>query len=190
MLTQQQNFHEHKRGQTLPSSTTRTVLLQNNPPPGYDHHFIFFKNLAAMALLVGMYATLPLLLGADSFSLVPTKLSTAPHYYTTWATQGYMPGDGWTSKNLTVDWIFGHQGSYQDATLNSNYLFGQPGLMGSGWVRDFFPQSRAELYFMLDEGYATSIDSIEVNPKHFPEFNQSNPSDRLVAFQHKVMPSL
>ena len=141
------------------------------------------KSIMALSVAVGV---LPLFMPAG-FSLIPDQLSTAPHYYTTWATQGYMPGDGWTSENLTVDWIFQHQGSYQEATLNSNYLFGKPGLLGSGWVRDFFPQSRAELYFMLDEGYATDIKGIEVNPKNFPEFNQSDPSDRLVAFQHKVV---
>ena len=39
---------------------------------------------------------------------------------------------------------------------------------------------------MLDEGYATGIANIVVNPHNFPELNQTAAVDRLVAFQKAV----
>ena len=110
-------------------------------------------------------------------NLVPRTLSTAPHYYTTWASQGYMSGDCLT--NLTVDYVFSHQGDNgQQQALDSDYLFGRPELPGSGWLKSFYPESRTELYFMLDQGYATGDGKIEPNPAHFPEWNQSDPGAR------------
>ena len=47
-------------------------------------------------------------------------------------------------------YIYQHQGGYQDAELNSTNVFGAPGHVGSGWL-DFYPESRGELFFMLDE---------------------------------------
>jgi hypothetical protein len=123
--------------------------------------------------------------GGDNF--VPATLSNAPHYYTTWASQGYMPGDCWTAKNLTIDWIFSHQGGAQQAALNSAYLFGKPGLAGSAWVPTFFPQSRGELFFMLDQGYATGDQKIEPSLTHFPQWaNLSDPGARLLKFNRAV----
>ena len=111
---------------------------------------------------------------------MPPTLSTAPHYYTTWASQGYMSGDCLT--NLTVDYVFSHQGDNgQQQALDSDYLFGKPELPGSGWLKSFYAESRAELYFMLDQGYATGDDKIEPNPVHFPAWNQSDPGARRAA---------
>ena len=53
-----------------------------------------------------------------------------------------MPGDGWTPENLTVDWIYDHQGSTQDGCLSSDYVFGKEGLLGSNWSSHFYPESR------------------------------------------------
>lgn len=117
-------------------------------------------------------------------TLIPEILSNSPAYYTTWATQGYMPGDG--AVNLTVDWIFNHQGKYQDAALNSSYVFGKKNLLGSGWARDFFPKSRSDLFFMLDEGYALNQKTIEINKERFPDFNQTDPAERLKSFQNAI----
>lgn len=107
-------------------------------------------------------------------NLVPSTLSTAPHYYTTWASQGYMSGDCFT--NLTIDYVFSHQGNNgQQQALDSDYLFGKSGLAGSGWLKSFYPESRGELFFMLDQGYATGDGTIEPNPAHFPQWNQTDP---------------
>lgn len=117
-------------------------------------------------------------------SLVPGELSTAPHYYTTWGTQGYMAGD--CRRNLTIDYIFNSQFSEQQQSLCSDYLFGKPNLPGSGWLDAFYPQSRGELFFLLDQGYATGDDMIEPSPARFPQWNQSDPGQRLAAFQNAV----
>jgi hypothetical protein len=119
-----------------------------------------------------------------SDSLVPRTRSTAPHYYTTWGTQGYMPGDCW--HNLTVAFIFGHQGMSQQESLCSDYLFGKPGLPGGAWLKSFYPSSRAELYFMLDQGYATGDGQIEPSTARFPQWNQSDPAERLRSFNDAV----
>ena len=144
-----------------------------------------------------------------SRNLVPSTISKAPHYYTTWASQGYMSGD--CLDNLTVDYIFSHQGNNgQQQALDSDYLFGKEGLPGSGWLKAFYPASRKELFFMLDQGYATGDGKIEPNPLHFPrkitvlcqvdcasrlanlksvnvaEWNQSDPGERLMSFQAAV----
>jgi hypothetical protein len=121
---------------------------------------------------------------AIALDLIPVQKTSSHQYYTTWATQGYMPGIG--AQNLTIDWIFKHQGGYQQAVLNSTFIFGADGVTGSGWARDFYPQSRGELYFMLDQGYATGDSSIEINTKHFPEFNSSDPAQNLIMFQKKI----
>lgn len=131
-----------------------------------------------------------------------------------------MPGDGWTPENLTVDWIYQHQGGTQGACLSSDYVFGKEGeqsvsfpprdvvlptptaliyhigvytcsfqftgLLGSNWSSHFYPLSRGELYFMLDEGYSTEISSIEVSPKQFPQFNHSSPASALAEFQRAM----
>jgi hypothetical protein len=87
-----------------------------------------------------------------------------------------MSGDCLT--NLTVDYVFSHQGDNgQQQALDSDYLLGKAGLPGSGWLKSFYPQSRGELYFMLDQGYATGDDKIEPNPAHFPQWNQSDPGE-------------
>jgi hypothetical protein len=119
-------------------------------------------------------------------SLVPDTLSQAPHYYTTWATQGYMPGDCFPAANLTIDYIFSHQGEAQQSKVDSDYLFGSDGLPGSGWLRSFYPQSRGELYFMLDQGYATGNAKIEPSFSHWPQWNQSDPGERLRSFNLAV----
>ena len=65
---------------------------------------------------------------------------------------------------------------------------GKEGVIGSGWASKFYPQARGELYFVLDQGYATGDQNIEVNPKHFPEFgnSSSDPAKRLVQFQTRI----
>ena len=78
-----------------------------------------------------------------------------------------MSGD--CLNNLTVDYVFSHQGNNgQQQALDSDYLFGKEGLPGSGWLKAFYPESRKELFFMLDQGYATGDGKIEPNPLHFP----------------------
>ena len=124
---------------------------------------------------------------AGSIDLIPPAKSLAHHYYTTWATQGYMPGCG--ASNLTVDWICSHQHSHgQWQALDMDHVFGNKSVIGSGWATKFYPQSRGELYFVLDEGYATAESGIELNPVHFPEFGgkSSDPAQRLARFQEAV----
>ena len=123
-------------------------------------------------------------------SLVPPMLTPAqraPHYYSTWAAQGYMPGDGFEAKDLSVDWLYSQQGAIQGACANSSYIFGQDGLLGSGWARDFYPDSRSELFFMLDEGFATSFDTIDPNARQFPELaHLPTAAARLTALQQEA----
>ena len=134
----------------------------------------------------GDAAASPLATPAAGPNLVPETLSQAPHYYTTWATQGYMPGDCFAATNLTIDYIFSHQGQAQQSKVDSDYLFGKDGLAGSGWLRSFYPQSRGELYFLLDQGYATGDDKIEPSISHWPQWNQSDPGERLRSFNTAV----
>ena len=154
-----------------------------------------------MGLLVeAMLALVLAACAAAGGTLIPPLLpqpQRAQHYYTTWATQGYMPGDcvggaGDCVKNLTVDWLYGHQGATQGRCLNSSYVFGKPSVLGkplpgSGWARDFYKLSRAELYFMLDEGYAPSPGTVDLDPRQFPEYAKlRTPAARLTAFQKDI----
>jgi hypothetical protein len=131
-----------------------------------------------------LVATTRFVMPSAGMNLVPDKLSVTPAYYTTWATQGYMPGAG--ADNLTVDWIFDHQGEAQEAALNSSYVFGEDGLLGSGWARDFYKASRKELYFLLDQGYGVADPSIDVRTDRFPEFDGLDSAGRLAHFQQKI----
>ena len=97
-----------------------------------------------------------------------------------------MPGDCFTAANLSIDYIFSHQGQAQQAKVDYDYLFGKEGLPGSGWLRSFYPQSRGELYFMLDQGYATGDGTIEPSFSHWPKWNQSDAGERLRSFNLAV----
>ena len=147
----------------------------------------------AVLLVLAIAADGGLAAPAPCRSLVPPRTSTVPHYYTTWATQGYMPGaDGVDmpkpGENLTVDWIYAHQGGFQQSALDYDHVFGNESVVGSGWARDFFPLARGELFFVLDQGYATGNDSIEPSPAHFPQFGNasSDPAARLTRFQRRI----
>ena len=99
---------------------------------------------------------------------MPQHLSETPAYYSTWATQGYVDGIGEQSLSVQHALNINERGD-QSRALNSDNVFGAPNMPGSGWARDFYPRSRSDLLFLLDDGFAFGENTIAVNPRQFPQ---------------------
>src|SRR5208337_470426 len=101
-------------------------------------------------------------------SLVPSEPSSAPNYWCTWSAQNYMYGQHLQTLDPGV--LEGSSGSKlaHDA-MSEKVLFGD-----GGWVTDFFPKVRKDLFFLLDDGWEVGgTSTFELDSAKFPSFKGS-----------------
>jgi hypothetical protein len=113
-------------------------------------------------------------------NLVPEKLSDRPNYWCTWAAQNYMYGHDLPELDPKV--LEGESGSKlaHDA-MTESILFGR-----KGWVADFFPKIRKDVFFLLDDGWQVGgTATFELDTKKFPSFT-GTVVDRLRELDHVV----
>jgi hypothetical protein len=113
-------------------------------------------------------------------SLIPEEPCSKPNYWCTWAAQNYMYG-----QNLPVldpEVLEGDSGSrLAHNSMSEETLFGR-----SGWVDNFFPRIRKDVYFLLDDGWeAGGTATFELDTKKFPSFTGSS-ADRLRKLNHAI----
>jgi hypothetical protein len=101
-------------------------------------------------------------------SLVPDEPSTAPNYWCTWAAQNYMYGHSLQNLDPTV--LEGDSGSrFAHDAMSEKVLFGE-----GGWVADFFPKIRKDVFFLLDDGWEVGgTSTFELDNVKFPSFSGS-----------------
>jgi hypothetical protein len=122
-------------------------------------------------------SSLPILAG---HSLIPDEPSSAPSYWCTWAAQNYMYGHHLQDLDPTI--LEGESGSHlaHDA-MTENLLFGK-----GGWVADFFPKIRKDVFFLLDDGWQTGgTATFELDTGKFPSFTGSF-ADRLTKLNRAI----
>jgi len=101
-------------------------------------------------------------------SLIPDEPSTAPNYWCTWAAQNYMYGHYLQNLDSTV--LEGDSGSrFAHDAMSEKVLFGE-----GGWVADFFPKIRKDVFFLLDDGWeAGGTSTFQLDTAKFPSFSGS-----------------
>ena len=128
----------------------------------------------------------------DAPSLVPA----APHanalsYFTTWSAQGYVYG---ANEDLALADYVKNSTSIAHDVLTARYAFSPAEeLPGAGWAA-FYPKVRADLWFLLDAGWAEEGKGSGANiwmnatkwPFDIPERNSSAPTQRLSRFDAAV----
>ena len=120
-------------------------------------------------------------------NLIPNKPGKSPNYWCTWAAQNYMHGQGAKELDpilLKVEGI----GKYYADYLNEETLFG-----GKGFIVNFFPKVRSDLYVVLDYGWDIPLNNdtgyrnyCKLDPQKFPSFNGTIP-ENLNLLNKKVM---
>ena len=116
----------------------------------------------------------------DQTSLVPSKPSTAPNYWCTWAVQNYIYGQGFSQLDTAL--LEGDSGGKlaHDA-MSETVLLGQ-----GGWASTFHARVRNDLYLLLDDGWEMGgTATFRVDPAKFPSFRGSN-GDRLRALNREI----
>lgn len=110
--------------------------------------------------------TLPVLAG---HSLVPDEPSGKPNYFCTWAAQNYMYGHHLRELDPTL--LEGDSGSkFAHDAMTEKVLFGE-----GGWVTDFFPKIRKDVFFLLDDGWQVGgTATFELDTTKFPAFTGSS----------------
>jgi hypothetical protein len=113
-------------------------------------------------------------------SLIPDEPSTAPNYWCTWAAQNYMYGHYLQNLDSTV--LEGDSGSrFAHDAMSEKVLFGE-----GGWVADFFPKIRKDVFFLLDDGWeAGGTSTFELDTMKFPSFSGS-PDQRLMKLNDAI----
>ncbi len=122
-------------------------------------------------------STLPMQAGQ---SLVPSEPSSAPNYWCTWSAQNYMYGQHLQTLNPRV--LEGSSGSKlaHDA-MSEKVLFGD-----GGWVTEFFPKIRKDLFFLLDDGWEVGgTSTFELDAAKFPSFTGSG-TERLTELNKAI----
>jgi hypothetical protein len=114
------------------------------------------------------------------FNLVPDKPSGSPNYWCTWAAQNYMYGHH--LQKLDPQLLEGTSGSRLAHTaMGEDILFGK-----SGWVEDFFPRMREDIFFLLDDGWQQGgTATFDLDAEKFPSFTGS-PAERLAKLNHAI----
>src|ERR1700733_5906723 len=80
-------------------------------------------------------------------TLIPEEPCTKPNYWCTWAAQNYMYGQNLPEVDPEV--LEGDSGSrLAHNAMSEETLFGR-----AGWVTNFFPRIRNDVYFLLDDGW-------------------------------------
>jgi hypothetical protein len=106
-------------------------------------------------------------------NLIPDEPSSVPNYWCTWAAQNYLYGHD--LGRLDTRLLEGESGSKlaHDA-MTEHVLFGD-----GGWLQEFYPKVRKDIYFLLDDGWQTGgTATFELDSTKFPSFTGS-PIDRL-----------
>ncbi len=105
--------------------------------------------------------------------LVPKTPCGAPNYYCTWAAQNYVFGQGAASLDPTL--LEGGAGYGQaKQVITEEQVFGP-----RGWAKTFYPKARADLFFLMDDGYYTGEQhSMLLDTAKFPSF-VGTPTERL-----------
>src|ERR1700690_31029 len=113
-------------------------------------------------------------------SPVPDEPSGAPHYWCTWAVQNYMFGHHLAK--IDPELLEGKSGSkLAHEAMTEKVLFGE-----GGWVEDFFPRIRKDLFLLLDDGWqAGGTATFELDTAKFPGFAGSFES-RLRKLNHAI----
>jgi hypothetical protein len=111
-------------------------------------------------------------------NLIPGKPGKSPNYWCTWAAQNYMYGQG-AEKLDPILFKVEAIGKYHADYLNEETLFGP-----RGWIVNFFPKVRCDLYVILDDGWDTPLTNdpgyknyFMLDPKKFPSFRGTIPEN-------------
>ena len=106
-------------------------------------------------------------------TLIPEEPCTKPNYWCTWAAQNYMYGQNLPEVDPEV--LEGDSGSrLAHNAMSEETLFGR-----AGWVTNFFPRIRNDVYFLLDDGWQVGgTATFELDTKKVPSFTGSS-ADRL-----------
>jgi hypothetical protein len=118
---------------------------------------------------------------------VPDKAGDTPHYWSTWALQNYIYGQGIEDFDIAV--LEGSQGAvYARANINEKLMFGT-----EGWVNQFYPDCRSDLFFVLDDGWDVPLEntpawysSFILSEEKFPSFAHLKPAQRLKKLNEMV----
>jgi hypothetical protein len=116
----------------------------------------------------------------NDLSLVPDTPSGTPNYWCTWAAQNYMYGHH--LQRLDPKILEGASGSrLAHNAMAENILFGK-----GGWVEDFFPRIREDIFFLLDDGWQQGgTATFDLDTEKFPSFTGSA-AEKLGKLHHAI----
>jgi hypothetical protein len=140
---------------------------------GMVHRRDFLASLVATAIVPGAGGLLADNSRQGGESLIPDEPASAPNYWCTWAAQNYMYGHHLPA--LDPKTLEGDSGSkLAHDSMTEDVLFGK-----KGWVPEFFPKIRKDVYFLLDDGWQSGgTATFELDTRKFPSFTGSS-ADRL-----------
>lgn len=118
--------------------------------------------------------------GASADNLVPDKPGSTPNYWCTWAAQNYMYGQRFEKLDPAI--LEGQSG----ANLGKASISAQTMLGDKGWIQQFYPKARADLFLVLDDGWDVPVEnpnpwysSFLLNEAKFPSLAAQMPAQRL-----------
>ena len=79
--------------------------------------------------------------------LVPSEPGKSPNYWCAWSAQSYMQGQG-AKTNDPLLYQVASIDKFAALQLNEENLFGT-----NGWVKNFYPKVRGDLWVVLDDGW-------------------------------------
>ena len=120
-------------------------------------------------------------------NLVPAELGKSPNYWCTWSAQSYMHGQG-AKDNDPILYQVASIDKYAALQLNEENLFG-----AKGWLRNFYPKIRGDLWVVLDDGWDLPVNRdlgyrnySKLDPEKFPSFRGSIP-ENIITLNKRVM---
>ena len=124
---------------------------------------------------------------AAASNLVPTEPGTSPNYWCTWSAQSYMQGQG-AKANDPILYQVASIDKYAALQLNEENLFG-----AKGWLRNFYPKIRGDLWVVLDDGWDLPVNRdlgyrnySKLDPEKYPSFRGSIP-ENIITLNKRVM---
>jgi hypothetical protein len=109
-------------------------------------------------------------------NLVPDTPSVTPSYWCSWACQNYLYGQG----DAVIDSLtfkVEHIARFKADAITEETLFG-----ADGWLTEFYPKIRKDLYVVLDDGWDIPISNDysyrnlgDLDPVKFPSFSGTIP---------------